>query len=189
MLTPQLLFELYTYNYQRTLFEKLLNDKIRVHLASRFSSNAITWMARRICPYKSKPFGNPYNHLNSSLLRHSYRANIQKNRNFARLTLPKIDDAERVVDDLKKITKREDDAKFNFYDENHEFGPPPSDNEPNLRYFIELLNILDQELLADVSMIKIRRNWKPNIPIEARASSTPFCVIDNNLLFTEKKSV
>ena len=94
-----------------------------------------------------------------------------------------------MVDDLKKITKREDDAKFNFYDENHEFGPPPSDNEPNLRYFIELLNILDQELLADVSMIKIRRNWKPNIPIEARASSTPFCVIDNNLLFTEKKSV
>ena len=27
-LTPLLLFELYTYNYQRTLFEKILNDKI-----------------------------------------------------------------------------------------------------------------------------------------------------------------
>ena len=26
--TPRLLFELYTFNYQRTLFEKLLNDKI-----------------------------------------------------------------------------------------------------------------------------------------------------------------
>ena len=28
MVTPRLLFELYTFNYQRTLFEKLLNDKI-----------------------------------------------------------------------------------------------------------------------------------------------------------------
>lgn len=110
MLTPQLLFELYTYNYQRTLFEKLLNDK--------------------------------------------------------------IDDAERVVDDLKKIKRREDDAKFNFYDENHEFETPRSDNDPDLRYFIELLNILDQELLADVSMVKIRRNWKPNEPIQARAPWT-----------------
>ncbi len=27
-LTPQLLFEMYTFNYQRTLFEKILNDKI-----------------------------------------------------------------------------------------------------------------------------------------------------------------
>lgn len=105
VLTPQLLFELYTYNYQRTLFEKLLNDK--------------------------------------------------------------IDDAERVVDDLKKIKRREDDVKFNFYDENHEFEPTRSENEPDLRYFIELLNILDQELLADVSMVKIRRNWKPNEPIQA----------------------
>lgn len=25
--TPRFLFELYTYNYQRTLFEKVLNDK------------------------------------------------------------------------------------------------------------------------------------------------------------------
>lgn len=104
LLTPQLLFELYTYNYQRTLFEKLLNDK--------------------------------------------------------------IDDAERVVDDLKKIKRREDDSKFNFYDESHEFEPARSDDDPDLRYFIELLNILDQELLADVSMVKIRRNWKPNEPIQ-----------------------
>lgn len=28
LVTPRLLFELYTFNYQRTLFEKLLNDKI-----------------------------------------------------------------------------------------------------------------------------------------------------------------
>ena len=89
-----------------------------------------------------------------------------------RITLSKIDDAERVVDDLKKIKCREDDAKFNFYDENHEFANR-SDNEPDLRYFIELLNILDQELLADESMVQIRRNWKPDEPIQARASWTP----------------
>ena len=99
------------------------------------------------------------------------RVLIPQNLNFAKITLSKIDDAERVVDDLTKIKCREDDKKCKFYDENHDFTKR-SENEPDLRYFIELLNILDQELLADESMIKIRRNWKPDKPIEARASWT-----------------
>ena len=104
----KLLFELYTFNYQRTLFEKILNDK--------------------------------------------------------------IDDAERAVDTVRKVKRREDDPDFKIFDENHVFEQS-SENEADLTVFIELLNILDEDLLSDFSMHKIRRNWSPNQPIEIELAS------------------
>ena len=107
-ITPQLLFELYTFNYQRTLFEKILNDK--------------------------------------------------------------IDDAERAVEKVRKIKSRKDDPNFNIFDENHVFEEFVG-NEADLTVFIELLNILDEDLLADSSMHMVRRNWSPNQPIEIEVAS------------------
>ena len=103
-----MLFELYTFNYQRTLFEKILNDK--------------------------------------------------------------IDDAERAVESVRKIKKRSDDPNFEVFDENHVFEASGG-NEADLTVFIELLNILDEDLLADSSMHRVRRNWLPNQPIEIELAS------------------
>ena len=78
------MFELYTFNYQRTLFEKILNDK--------------------------------------------------------------IDDAERAVCDVRKIKSRRDDPNFEVFDENHIFKKADNDDEADLTVFIELLNILDEDV-------------------------------------------
>ena len=82
----------------------------------------------------------------------------------------KIDDAERAVEKVRKIKSRKDDPNFNVFDENHVFEEFIG-NEADLTVFIELLNILDEDLLADSSMHKVRRNWSPNQPIEIELAS------------------
>ena len=43
-LTPRLLFELYTFNFQRTLFEKILNDKVSTFdLTSNENWTVLSW--------------------------------------------------------------------------------------------------------------------------------------------------
>jgi len=112
-LTPRLLFELYTFNFQRTLFEKILNDKV-----STFEL----------------------------IYAHEQR----------KLELFKLDDAIRLVDsDKSKKNRRRIGVDHN--------------EEPdaiNLDVFVEILNILDEELLNDNSFHELRRTWTPDEPID-----------------------
>ena len=114
-LTPRLLFELYTFNFQRTLFEKILNDKV-----------STDW--------------------NGPIRPDKYR----------KLDGFKLDDAIRFVDSDKSKNNR------------RRIGVDHTE-EPdaiNLDVFVEILNILDEELLNDNSFHELRRTWTPDEPID-----------------------